>query len=77
MKSLPTFSAFMDTAMVMHEQQSRKINGGVLNLEYQIGEFSAMYTGILKTAANSLNRDVNDRYDAMSIWRTTYCMFAS
>jgi hypothetical protein len=38
----------MDIAMVMHEQMSRNINGGFQNVEYQIGKFSAMCTGILE-----------------------------
>jgi len=39
--------------------------------EYNI-EFSAMCTGILEKVVHSPNRDVNDHYAAMSIWRKTY-----
>jgi hypothetical protein len=71
------FTTFKDTATVTHEQQLRNINGGFQNVEYQVSELSAMCTGTLQKLANSPNRDVNDHYDAMSIWRTTYSKWLS
>jgi hypothetical protein len=42
------------------------------NTEYQIGQFSTTRTGILETLVHFSSRDVNNHYDAMSIWRATY-----
>jgi hypothetical protein len=66
----------METVTVMHEQRLN-IRGGFQNVEYQIGEFSAMCTGILQKVVHCSNRDVTDHYDAMSIWWTTYWKWLS
>jgi hypothetical protein len=65
------FTTFTDIVIVIHKQQSN------INREFQISEFSAMRNGILEKVVHSLNQDVNDHHEALSIWRATYWKWLS
>jgi hypothetical protein len=61
----------MVTLMVTQEQQSRNINGGLLIVEFQIGESSVMCTGVSEKLVQSLKQSAKDYYDAMPMWKMT------
>jgi hypothetical protein len=70
MKNMTMSPTFMNTATVMHEQQSI-INNDFPNVEHRVSELSGMCNGILEKVVYSSNQDVNYHYDTMPIWRTT------
>jgi hypothetical protein len=63
MKNVSVLITFMDTAAVMHEQQSRNIIGSFPNVKYQNGKFSAKCAAILEKVVYSLNCSFNNHYD--------------